>query len=67
MNLEERQRALQVRVDQLGNLPLPVAEHFLDLTANSEKRSARRDYLLFLLGVFITALSTVIGTLWAAV
>ena len=59
-SLSQREQELQARIDQLQNVPLPVAEHFAKLTSAGEKRSAMRDYILFALGVFVsTAISIV--------
>lgn len=58
LKLEEREQALQERVKVLENVPLPVAEYFASLTSAGEKRSARRDYMLFGAGVLV---STVIS------
>ena len=57
-SLEGREGQLKERIEQLENTPIAVAEHFAELTAAGEKRSAKRDYLLFGAGV---AASTIIG------
>jgi hypothetical protein len=44
----------------LQNVPLPVAQEFAKLVAPAEKKSARRDYLLFVSGVVVTTVITVI-------
>jgi chromosome segregation ATPase len=41
--LEGREKQLQHRIQELENVPLPVAEHFAQLIAAGEKRSALRD------------------------
>ena len=58
--LSVREKEIQARIAALQNVPLPVAEHFAALTSAGEKRSARRDYLLFALGVLA---STVVSLL----
>jgi hypothetical protein len=58
--LEERKLQLQARIQDLQEVPLPVAEHFAAMVAREEKRSAMRDYMLFGLGVVV---STVIAIL----
>ena len=57
-SLEEREKKLQKRIDDLKNIPVPVAEHFASLLEQGEKKSAWRDYMLFGMGV---VLSTVIA------
>lgn len=56
VNLQNQERELQERIEHLQNLPLPVAEHFANLTLVGEKRSARRDYVLFGTGVIVSTL-----------
>jgi cell division protein FtsB len=58
--MASREEELKRRIDDLANVPLPVAEHFAALTAAGEKRSAKRDYLLFGLGVLLSTLLSVI-------
>jgi hypothetical protein len=59
-NLQGREQELQKKIEHLEKVPLPVAEYFAQLTSTGEKRSARRDYLLFGAGVVV---STVIAIL----
>lgn len=54
LELEKRERDLQKRIDILQTVPIPVAEQFAKLVEPSERRSARRDYILFLAGVVAT-------------
>jgi hypothetical protein len=58
--LEEREKTLQKRVEELENVPIPVADYFAELVDRGEKRSAMRDYLLFLAGVVVSAVLSVI-------
>jgi hypothetical protein len=58
LDLQTREKELKERIEQLQNVPIPVAEHFAKLTSSGEKRSARRDYVLFGAGVVV---STVIA------
>jgi len=60
LKLQNREKELQERIQHLQNVPIPVAEHFAKLTSSGEKRSARRDYILFGAGVVV---STVIAIL----
>jgi len=48
------------RVEGLQKVPLPAAEFFAKLIAAGEKKSALRDYLLFLAGVIVSALVVVL-------
>lgn len=57
-SMQERERELRQTIDDLKNVPLPVAEHFAKLTEPGERRSAWRDYILFGAGVVV---STIVG------
>ena len=54
--LEQREQSIKERIEQLQNVPIPVADHFASLVESGEKRSARRDYMLFGAGVVVTSL-----------
>jgi chromosome segregation ATPase len=58
--LEGQERELAHKVKALKDVPLPVAEHFAELVGRVEKRSARRDYLLFSAGVLVTTLIAIL-------
>lgn len=58
--LQSREKELQERIEQLQNVPLPVVEHFAKLTSSGEKRSARRDYVLFGAGVVVSTVIAII-------
>ena len=58
--LEKREKELKEKIEILQNVPLPVAEHFAKLVEPSEKRNARRDYVLFGAGVIVTTIIAVI-------
>jgi hypothetical protein len=53
LSLQE-QEAKQ-RIQGLQNVPLAAAEYFAQLVDKREKRSALRDYVLFLIGVVVTS------------
>jgi hypothetical protein len=57
--LESKEKQVQERIHALENVPIPVAEHFANLTALGEKRSAKRDYLLFGAGVIVTTIISI--------
>jgi DNA repair ATPase RecN len=59
-SMQEKEQALRNRIDHLKNLPLPVAEHFAELTESGEKRSAIRDYVLFGAGVVVSTIVSII-------
>jgi len=69
--LESREQELTLRIENLKNVPMPVAEHFAQLTAQltneGEKKSALRDYRLFVAGVIVTTIMAIILKLigWA--
>jgi hypothetical protein len=56
--LETKESQLRARITVLENTPVEAAEHFASLVSKGERRSARRDYLLFGAGVVV---STVMG------
>ena len=58
--LERREKELKEKITVLQNVPIPVAEHFAKLVEPSEKRSARRDYLLFISGVVVTTIIAIV-------
>ena len=60
LGLQGREKELQQRIDQLKDVPLPVAEHLAKLMAPGEKRSARRDYVLFVSGVLVSTILAVL-------
>jgi len=53
--LSQQEEELKQRIEGLRNVPLPAAEYFAQLVRKGERRSAFRDYILFLLGVIVTA------------
>lgn len=58
--LESRERELKNRIDTLQKTPIAVAEHFAKLLEPGERRSARRDFLLFGAGVAASTVVTII-------
>jgi hypothetical protein len=58
--LERREQELKQKIEALQNVPLPVAEQFAKLVEPSERRSARRDYILFGAGVVVTTIITLL-------
>ena len=53
-SLESREQDLKQRIEAFEKTPLPVAEHFARLIEVGEKRSRKRDYTLFGVGVMVT-------------
>jgi vacuolar-type H+-ATPase subunit D/Vma8 len=58
--LAENEAELQQRINTLKSVPIPVAEHFAKLMESGEKRSAKRDYLLFGAGVLTSIVSAIV-------
>jgi uncharacterized membrane-anchored protein len=58
--LETREKDLKENIEALENTPLPVAESFSRLLESREKRSVRRDYILFGSGVIVTTVVAII-------
>jgi cell division protein FtsB len=58
--LESREKELKEQIEALENTPLPVAEHFAKLLETGERRSAKRDYILFGAGVVATTIIAII-------
>ena len=58
--METKERETKERIEALQDLPIPVAEHFAKLVVPTERRNARRDYLLFGAGVVVTTIIAVI-------
>ena len=63
--LEGREKELKDKIEALQKTPLPVAEHFAKLLQSGERRTARRDYLLFGAGVVVTTAITVVLQLFS--
>jgi prefoldin subunit 5 len=63
--LEKREQEIKQRIEALQNVPLPVAEHFAKLVEPGERRSAKRDYLLFGSGVVVTTVITIVLQLFS--
>lgn len=53
--LSQQEIELTNRIKGLKDVPLPAAEYFAQLVSKTEKRSAYRDYVLFLMGVVVSA------------
>jgi len=60
LQLEKQERELKDRITTLETVPIPVAEHFAKLIESGERRSRKRDYVLFGAGVIVTTLITII-------
>ena len=50
-DLSAREQGLQSRIEELKEVPIPVAEHFADLVEAGERKAEIRDYALFFTGV----------------
>jgi hypothetical protein len=58
--LSQQEQELQQRIHSLRDVPLPAAEYFANLVEKRERRSALRDYVLFLVGVIVSAIVAVL-------
>jgi hypothetical protein len=59
-NLSAQEGRLRQTIEQLQNVPLPAAEHFAQLIKKEEKGSALRDYALFVAGVIVSAVVSIV-------
>jgi hypothetical protein len=59
-NLSAQEGRLRQTIEHLQNIPLPAAEHFAELIKQEEKGSALRDYALFVAGVVVSAVVSII-------
>jgi len=53
--LSQQEQEMKQRIQGLQNVPLAAAEYFAQLVDKRERRSALRDYVLFLIGVVVTS------------
>lgn len=58
--LQERERKLKEGIETMESVPVEAAERFADLMEAGEQRSAKRDYLLFGIGVVLTTTIAII-------
>ncbi|AXS41075.1 hypothetical protein [Breoghania sp. L-A4] len=59
--LEDQEQHMKFRIEALENTPLEAAAHFAALIADGEKRSKKRDYVLFGAGVLASTLVSLIS------
>jgi len=59
-HLEISENEYKERIENLKNIPLPAIDHLMKQIEPSEKRNARRDYVLFFLGIVISAIGSLI-------
>jgi uncharacterized protein HemX len=59
-SLAQQEEELKKKVEGLKNVPLPAAEFFAKMVEEREKKSAWRDYLLFLAGVVVSAIVAIL-------
>jgi hypothetical protein len=58
--LVQREQELKTRIEGLEKVPLVAAEYFAKLVEKTEKKSAARDYKLFLFGVVASVVVAII-------
>jgi hypothetical protein len=59
--LEVREEELKTRIETLNKVSIPAAQHFISLLEKGERRSARRDYILFALGAIIGTIPSLLA------
>ncbi|MGA2405118.1 MAG: hypothetical protein ABSF81_00010 [Bacteroidales bacterium] len=63
--LSAREKELKERIETLEKVPISAADYFAKLVNTGEKRSAKRDYLLFGIGVIVTTTIAVLIQLFS--
>ena len=58
--LSKKETEMKIRVSELEKVSIPAVEYLLQATEKSERRSAKRDYLLFVAGVVASAVVSII-------
>jgi DNA anti-recombination protein RmuC len=58
--LEQKERATNERIKHLEATPLKVADYFSEIVDKGEKRSAKRDYVLFASGAIVSAIVSIL-------
>lgn len=53
-DFSQEEEKLKAKIAALQHIPIPVAEQFVKLLAPTERRSSRRDYILFVSGAVAT-------------
>ncbi len=64
--MERKETEAKERIEALQDVPIAVAEHFARLVAPTERRNARRDYVLFGAGVVVTTVIAVVMQAFAS-
>jgi hypothetical protein len=58
--LSAQEGQLRATIEQLQQVPLPAADRFAEIVKKEEKRSAWRDYTLFISGVVVTTIVSIV-------
>jgi hypothetical protein len=58
--LSSKENELKTKIEALQNVPLPAVGEFEKMLSKGDKRSALRDYVLFVSGVIVSVIVTVI-------
>lgn len=58
--LSDRESKLRTKIEHLEKVPLPVAEYFAELSSPGERKSARRDYILFGAGIVFSVVTAIV-------
>ena len=59
-SLTEKEHELNTKIKTLEKVPIEAIKHFEDVLSKGDKRSAYRDYLLFLLGIFVSIIISIV-------
>lgn len=60
IQLSEQESMLNQKIQSLEKVPLEAIRHFEETLTKGDRRSARRDYLLFILGILASVIVTFI-------
>ena len=63
LKLEASEKEYKERISALENVPIAAIDHLLKQLEPSERKSARRDYLLFIAGLLLGAIVSIILSL----
>lgn len=58
--LSKREGEMKKKVNELEKISIPALDYFIQASEKSENRSAKRDYFLFIAGVVVSAIVSII-------
>ena len=59
-----KETELKAKIETLEKVPLPALQHFEEVLRRGDRRSAKRDYLLFGFGALVSTIVSIIIQLW---